>query len=61
MGALAKLARDTDPGVRQATAVALGKAGGPKAKELLEQLLKDDVAFVRTSARKSLDSLNTKK
>ena len=61
MAALGKLAKDADPGVRQATAVALGKAGGPKAKELLEQLLKDEVAFVRTSARKSLDGLNAKK
>jgi HEAT repeat protein len=61
MAALGKLAKDSDPGVRQATAVALGKAGGPKAKELLEQLLKDEVAFVRTSARKSLDALNARK
>ncbi len=61
LAALGKLAKDTDPGVRQAAAVALGKVGGPKAKELLEALLKDEAAFVRTSARKSLDGLNAKK
>lgn len=59
--ALAQLAKDTDPGVRQATAVALGKLGGPQAKETLQAMLKDEVAYVRNAARKSLDGLNAKK
>ena len=54
VAALAKAAGDASSFVREAVAIALGHATGPKASEALNGLVRDDVPQVREAATRSL-------